>query len=43
MSRPEFSKRFVGIFKNLEGHEKELGFIEKELVDYCNPILDKLL
>lgn len=39
--RPEFSKRFVGLFKNVEGYEEDISKIKTVLADYCNPILDK--
>lgn len=38
--RPEFSKRFVGIYKDLEGHDRDLAIIKDQLSDYCNPLID---
>lgn len=38
--RPEFSKRFVGIYKDLQGHEKDFEMIKSELGDYCNSLID---
>ena len=38
--RPEFSKRFVGIYKDLKGHDEDLAIITEQLHDYCNPLID---
>jgi len=37
---PEFSKRYVGIYKNMPEMEKEFSIIRNKLSYYCNPIID---
>ena len=39
--RPAFSSRFVGMYKKMENLKDDISIIEKELTDYCNPIIDK--
>ena len=38
--RPEYSKRFVGIYKNSPNLKDDIALIEKELADYCNPLIN---
>ena len=37
---PAFSKRFVGIYKNMKGYERDFDIIREELSLYCNPLID---
>lgn len=38
--RPDFSKKFVGIYKNMSDLNKDYDRIKLELFEYCNPIID---
>lgn len=38
--RPDYSKRYVGIYKEMIEREEEFTLIREELSDYCNSLID---
>lgn len=38
--RPEFSKRYVGIYKSMPELEDDISIIREQLSEYCNPLID---
>ena len=38
--RPDYSKRYVGIYKEMPEREKEFEIIRNVLPDYCNSLID---